>query len=319
MSTGVITRESPPGVIAPKKARRGSMTGRDKHNLKLGLAFISPWALGFTAFVVYPIVYSFILSLTRYTGLAKPAFIGFENYGRMIRDPLAQVATKNTLFYAGLAVPIGLVIAVILALAMNAKLREVAIYRTALYLPSLVPIFALSFIFIVLVNPQFGLFNRVLGVFGMSNTDLLGAPLTAKLVIVAMAQLGAGNAALIFLAGLNTIPESLYEAARIDGAGTFARFFRITLPLLSPAILFNLITGISGSLQVFAQAYIMTSGGPNNGTLFYMYYLYKTAFSYAQLGYASALAIGLFLVGLVMAVIVYSVSRRFVNYDVAAG
>jgi len=312
------------GTVAKTRAaartrKPGPMTARDKRDLKLGLAFIAPWALGFIAFVIYPIVYSFILSLTRYTGLGKPAFIGFNNYTRMIRDPLAQQATKNTLFYAGLAVPIGLVIAVILALAMNTRVREVAIYRTALYLPSLVPIFALSFIFIVLVNPQFGLFNRLLGAFGASNTDLLGQPTTAKLVIVAMAQLGAGNAALIFVAGLNTIPESIYEAARIDGAGTFARFFRITLPLLSPAILFNLITGISGSLQVFAQAYIMTNGGPNNGTLFYMYYLYKTAFSYAQLGYASALAIGLFLVGLALAVVVYTVSRRFVNYDVATG
>jgi multiple sugar transport system permease protein len=321
MSTDTSTVERLPGTATSQsaRARRTPMTDREKRNLKLGLAFIAPWALGFVAFVVYPIVYSFILSLTKYTGLAKPTFIGFDNYTRMVRDPLAQQATKNTLFYAGLAVPIGLVIAVVLALAMNAKVREVALYRTALYLPSLVPIFALSFIFIVLVNPQFGLFNRFLGVLGFANTDLLGAPLTAKLVIVAMAQLGAGNAALIFLAGLNTIPESLYEAARIDGAGTFARFFRITLPLLSPAILFNLITGISAGLQVFAQAYIMTNGGPNNGTLFYMYYLYKTAFSYAQLGYASALAIGLFLVGLVLAVVVYSVSRRFVNYDVAAG
>lgn len=186
---------------AVQNRKRKPMTARDKRNLRLGLAFIAPWALGFVAFVIYPIVYSFILGLTRYTGLGKPAFIGFDNYSRMIRDPLAQQATRNTLFYAGLAVPIGLVIAVILALAMNTRVREVAIYRTALYLPSLVPIFALSFIFIVLVNPQFGLFNRLLGVFGASNTDLLGAPTTAKLVIVAMAQLGAGNAALIFVVG----------------------------------------------------------------------------------------------------------------------
>jgi multiple sugar transport system permease protein len=195
----------------------------------------------------------------------------------------------------------------------------VAFYRTALYIPSLAPIFALSFIFIVLVNPGTGIVNQFLGLFGAEPRDYLnGDPTTAKIVIVATAQLGAGNAALIFLAGLNNIPQTLYEAARIDGANAFQSFTRITLPLLTPAILFNLITGISAGLQVFTQAYIMTRGGPNNGTLFYMFYLYKNAFSYAELGYACALALVLFLVGVVLAVLVYQVSRRFVNYEVAS-
>ncbi|GAB3426444.1 carbohydrate ABC transporter permease [Flindersiella endophytica] len=289
-----------------------------KANLRKGLLFISPWVVGFVAFVLYPIIYSFAISLTKYSGMQTPEWIGFDNYARMFKDPLMWTSVYNTLFYSGWAVPIGLVVAVLLALAMNRSVREIAIYRTALYLPSLVPIFALSFIFIVLVNPGTGIWNQFLGLFGAEAKDYLSDPTSAKIVIIAMAQLGAGNAALIFLAGLNNIPQTLYEAAKIDGANPFQSFTRITLPLLTPAILFNLITGVSAGLQVFTQAYVMTNGGPNNGTLFYMYYLYRSAFSYAQLGYACALAIMLFLAGLVLALLIYQVSRRFVNYDVGA-
>src|SRR5699024_4694388 len=174
-------------------------------------------------------------------------------------------------------------------------------------------------IFIVFVNPQFGIVNQVLGLFGMPDTNLLGEPGTAKLVIILMAQLGAGNAALIYLAGLRNIPDTLYEAARIDGAGRLRQFTSITMPLLTPTSLFNLITGVSGAMMVFTEAYIMTDGGPDNSTLFYMLYLYRNAFSYGQLGFASALAVLLFLFGMLLAGLIYWLSRRFVNDDVAAG
>lgn len=292
------------------------MTRTERRNLRIGLLFISPWAIGFLVLVAYPLIYSVVISLFQYTGLQDATFLGLGNYTRLFTDPLVATSSFNTIFYSMLAVPIGLVVAVILALAMNRGVWEVGLYRTALYLPSLVPIFALSFIFVVFVNPQFGLINQVLGLFGAPATNYLGDPTSAKVIIVVMAQLGAGNAALIFLAGLNNIPQTLYEAARVDGAGTIRQFFSLTLPLLSPAILFNLVTGVSGGLQVFTQAYILTQGGPNNGTLFYMYYLYKNAFSYAQLGYASALAVVLFLAGMVLAVVIYTLSRRLVNYDV---
>ncbi len=311
---------------APPEATRGRSkkapwTTREKRQLRVGLMFISPWIVGVIVFVLYPLVYSFAISLTRYSGMASPEWVGFGNYVAAFLDPLTRISVGNTLFHAGLAVPIGLVVALILALAMNRSVREVAVYRTALYVPSLVPVFAMSFIFIVFVNPQFGLFNRVLGIFGGQNVNLLGDPTTAKVVIVLMAQLAAGNAALIYLAGLRNIPSTLYEAARVDGASAWRQFRSITLPLLSPVILFNLITGISGALQVFTEAYVLTdgAGGPDNGTLYYMFYLYRNAFSYAQLGYASALAVMLFLVGIVLAGLVFWLSRRFVHYDVAAG
>lgn len=309
-----------PGASASTTGKK-KLTPRDRRNLRLGLTFIAPWIFGVIVFVLYPLIYSFVISLTQYSGMTSPSFVGFKNYAAAFTDPLTRQATSNTLFYAGLAVPIGLVVALILALAMNRNVREVAFYRTALYIPSLVPAFAMSFIFVVFVNPQFGVFNQFLRIFGQENVNLLGEPTSAKVVIVLMLQLGAGNAALIYLAGLRNIPTTLYEAARVDGAGALRQFWSITLPLLSPVILFNLITGISGALQIFTEAYVLTdgSGDPDNGTMFYMMYLYQNAFRYAALGYASALAVLLFIVGMLLAGLVYWLSKRFVNYDVAAG
>ena len=302
-----------------KTSGRQKLTTRQKRNLRVGLLFVSPWIIGVLAFVVYPLVYSVAISFTQYSGMQTPTFIGLQNYIAAFKDPMVHTSVGNTLFYMALAVPIGLVIALLLGMAMNRNVREVALYRTILYMPSLIPVFAMSFIFIVFVNPQFGLVNQLLKPFGLPDINLLGEPSTAKIVLIAMAQLGAGNAALIYLAGLRNIPNTLYEAARIDGAGQLRQFFSLTLPLLTPTILFNLITSMSGAMQVFTEAFIMTQGGPDNATMFYMLYLYRNAFSYAQLGFASALAVLLFLFGMLLAGLTYWLSRRFVNYDVSAG
>ncbi|GAA1487203.1 carbohydrate ABC transporter permease [Brachybacterium fresconis] len=321
-SAADLTARSGPGArdgTTGGRSGKRKLTGREKRNLRVGLLFISPWIIGVAVFVVYPLVYSFVISLTQYSGMQSPTFIGFQNYIAAFVDPLLHTAVGNTVYYMLLAVPIGLVVALLLALAMNRNVREVALYRTLLYLPSLIPMFALSFIFIVFVNPQYGIVNQFLGLFGMPATNLLGDPRYAKIVMIVMAQLGAGNAALIYLAGLRNIPETLYEAARIDGASRFRQFFAITVPLLTPTILFNLITGVSGAMMVFTEAFIMTDGGPDNSTLFYMLYLWRNAFSYGQLGFASALAVLLFLFGMLLAGLIYWLSRRFVNYDVSAG
>lgn len=284
------------------------------------MLFISPWMVGVLVFIVYPVTYSVVLSFTRYSGMEAPTWVGIQNYVTAVTDPLVAKAASNTIFYAAIAVPLGLVVALVLALAMNQNVREVAWYRTIFYAPSLIPAFAMSFIFIVFLNPQFGVFNRILGIFGGQDVNLLGDPTGVKIAIILMAQFGAGNAALIFLAGLRNVPKTLYEAARVDGASPMRQFFAITLPLLSPVLLFNLITGVSGALQVFTEAYIVTNGtgDPDQGALFYMMYLYKNAFGFAELGYASALAVLLFLVGLGLALLIFWLSRRFVNYDVEA-
>lgn len=306
---------------APDRAKKKRLTSREKRQLRTGLLFVSPWLLGVIIFVLYPLIYSFVISLTEYSGMNAPTWVGMQNYVSAFVDPLVHIAVGNTIYYMLIAVPVGLFVALVLALAMNQNVREVALYRTILYIPSLIPAFAMSFIFIVFVNPQFGIVNRFLGLFGMPDTNLLGDPSLVKIVIIVMAQLGAGNTALIFLAGLRNVPDTLYEAARVDGAGRMRQFRLITLPLLTPTILFNLITGISGAMQIFTEAFILSSGGggPDNSTMFYMLYLYRNAFAYGQLGYASALAVLLFLFGIFLAGLVYWLSRRFVNYDVSAG
>jgi multiple sugar transport system permease protein len=297
---------------------RTRMTSRDWKNVRRGLLFVSPWIVGLLAFTVFPLVYSIAISFTRYSGFSSPKWYGFQNYTRLFTDPLVGTSTMNTLWYTIFAVPIGLVIALLIALAMNRRVREVAIYRTILYLPSLIPAFAFSFIFVVLLNPGYGIVNKFIGLFGFPSTDYLSDPVGIKGVIIGMAQFAAGNAALIFLAGLNTVPDTLYDAAKVDGANAITRFFRITLPLLSPVILFNAINAVNQALQIFTPGYILptTPGGPNNGSLFYMLNLYENAFSYAQLGYASALAVILFLVGIALAFLIFRLSRRYVHYGV---
>jgi multiple sugar transport system permease protein len=297
---------------------RQKLSRKERKNLMKGLLFISPWIIGFLVFSVYPTVYSIGLSFVRYSGFLPPVWLGLQNYQRLISDDLFWQSLYNTLYYAAFAVPIGIVVAIVLALAMNRNVKEVGIYRAAVYMPSIVPPFALALTYIVLINPQYGLFTYLLSLLGVPQVNYLSDPSSAKLVIVSLAQYGAGGTALIFLAGIRGIPQTLYDAARIDGANRLQCFFRITLPLLSPVILFALITGLTGAMQVFDPAFIITGGGPNNGTLFYIFYLYKTAFLYAQLGYASALAFILFIIGLLLALLIYRLSRRYVNYELVS-
>ena len=291
---------------------------QNRRGLRVGLLFISPWIVGFLAFTVYPILYSLRLSFERYSGFQPAAPLGTLNYTRLFSDPLFWQSIYNTLYYTIIAVPVGVVVAILMALAMNRDVREVALYRAVLYLPSILPIFAISFIFLALLNPQFGLVSYVMTTLGLPPTDFLGDANGAKLAIVVIAQLGAGNAALVFLAGLRGIPVTLYDAVKLDGAGPVRGFFAVTLPLLSPVILYNVITGLGAGLQVFTQSYIMTQGGPNNATLFYVYYLYNNAFRYAQLGYASAQALVLFVISLALALTLFAASRRFVNYELVS-
>ncbi len=297
------------------------MTRTDVRNLRNGLLFISPWLIGFAAFQIYPILYSLRLSFTRYSGFGQWTDIGWQNFTRLFSDRLFWLAAYNTLYYTVLAVPIGVVVAIVLALAMNQRVKEVAAYRAILYLPSILPLFALSFVWVVFVNPRYGLLSYVLSLIGIPAPDWIGDPAYTKLSIVILAQLGAGGPALIFLAGIRAIPRDLFESASIDGAGPFRRFFGITLPLITPVILYDIILGLSYGLQVFTQAYIITSGGANtagplNSLLFYVFYIYKSAFQYTQMGYAAALVWVFFLVSLALALLVFRWARSWVHYEI---
>jgi multiple sugar transport system permease protein len=290
-------------------------TRRERHNLVVGLLFISPWIFGFLAFLVYPILYTLRISFTQYTGFGEPVWIGLGNYRDLLQDQLFWTSLYNTLYYTALAVPLGVVVAMGLALAMNQPLPEAPIYRAILYLPAVIPLFALSFIFANLMHPTQGIFNQILLRLGLPNVNWFGDPQWTKLAFVFLAQFGAGQVALIFLAGLKGIPRTLYEAAMLDGAGIWSRFRNITLPMMTPVILYDLILGLSLGLQVFTQAYIITRGGPADASRFYVLYLYENAFQYGKMGYASAMAWILFVITFVLAMLIFRWSRRWVYYE----
>jgi multiple sugar transport system permease protein len=282
--------------------------------------FILPWAIGFLALQIYPIFYSLYLSTTEYSGFGAVRGIGLANFKELFSDPFIPQAASNTLIYTAMAVPLGVVTAICLALAMNQKVGEVSVYRAILYLPSILPAFALVFIWILFTNPMYGMLNRLWLGMGLPFIDWVGDPKWSKPSIVILAQYGAGNAALIFLASLRSIPRDLYESAEIDGAGIFKKFFRITLPMITPVILYDIIWGLSAGLQAFAQAYLMagTSNnmvGPSNSLLFYVVYIYKTAFNYSRMGYAAAQSVFLFFVSLLIALGVFFWGRGWVHYE----
>jgi multiple sugar transport system permease protein len=300
----------------PVRRRKFSLTKNERKNLLLGLLFISPWIVGFLAFMLYPFYYTIRLSFTSYGGFGEPIWIGLDNYRRMLDDNLFWTSLWNTLYYTALAVPIGAVVALAIAMAMNQSLREIPLYRTILFLPSVLPLFAVSFIFMLLLDPNQGIVNELLRKLSISPPNWFGDPAYAKIGIVMIAQMGAGQVALIFLAGLRGIPTHLYESAMLDGAGWWRRFRNITLPMMTPIILYDLILGISLGLQVFTQSYIITNGGPANSTTFLVFYLYQNAFRYGgQMGYASAIGVVIFLITFLIAGLVFWTSNKWVNYD----
>ena len=307
-------------------APRFHLTKADRRNLRTAAPFILPWVIGFFAFTLYPIVYSLYLSFNKYSGIGDAQPVGLSNYRHLTSDPLFWKSLWNTLYYTGLAVPIGLVVAIVLALAMNQRVREVAIYRAAIYLPSILPLFALTFIFIVLLNPRFGFVNYLLTLAHGPEINWLGDQRWTKMSVVLLAQLGAGGPALIFLASLRAVPSDLYESAALDGAGALRRFRHITLPLITPVILYDLIYGTILGVQIFTPAYILVGGtsggaaytaGPDNSLLFYVFYLYKNAFQYSDMGYASAMAWVLFVISVVLALAIMRWSKYWVYYEAA--
>ena len=204
--------------------------------LWVGLFFISPWIFGFVAFLLYPIVWTFIISFTRYSGFGEAVFIGIENYYFLTEDEVFWESLYNTFYYTVLAVPIGIIVGMILALAMNVNLPEVAFYRATLYLPSILPLFAVAFIFIILLDPTRGLLNRAFLAIGLPSINWFGDPKFAKDGIIMLAQLGAGGTGIIFLAGLKAIPETFYEAAKIDGANAWKQFWHIPAAVAHPRV-----------------------------------------------------------------------------------
>lgn len=283
---------------------------------RMGYLFISPWILGFVLFIAGPLVSSIVLSFTRYDVLNPAKFIGFGNYSYMFtRDGLFWVSLFNTLYITVIGVPLNIIVGLSIALLLNLKVKGMAWYRTIYYLPSIVPIVASSILWLWILNPHFGVLNMILEYLGIPGPGWISSPLWSKPAIIMMRMWGAGSTMIIYLAGLKGIPETLYEAAEIDGATTWKKFFHITLPMLTPTLFFTTVMGIIQSLQVFTQAFVMTQGGPAQSTLFYVYHLYNNAFVYFKMGYASALAWILFIITLVITALQIKLAPLWVHYE----
>jgi multiple sugar transport system permease protein len=304
------------GSAQMKESRAAARLSRWKSRHWIGWLFILPWFIGFLWFDVLPLFLNTYLSFTDFSVGAKiPNWVGLANYREMFGgDHLIGISFKNTLYYMGLSVPLLILLAFSLALLLNANIRGRGAYRTIFYLPSLVPAVASSMIWVFMLRTRNGLINQVLGLVGIPAIPWLGRPEWAKPALILMSLWGFGGQMVIYLAGLQGISQELYEAAEIDGASGLQKLIRITVPLMTPTIFFNLIMSIIGSFQVFTAAYIMTNGGPLKSTLFYMLHLYNNAFRYFKMGYASAMALILFLIILTLTLIVNRTSERWVYY-----
>jgi multiple sugar transport system permease protein len=260
-------------------------------------------------------VASLILSLTDFSVIRPPEWTGLENYRKLAQDPLVWQSLKVTLIYASAVLPLGLILSLGLALLMNRALRGIALWRTIYYLPAVVSGVAVSVLWRWILNPEFGLLNLILGYVGIQGPDWLHDRRTALPALVIISLWGVGGNLLIYLVGLQNIPTELYEAAEIDGASSWRRFVDVTLPLLSPIMLFNLIVGLIRAFQFFTEPYIITGGGPARTTLSYMLNLYNNAFRYFRMGYASAMAWVLFLLVIGLTMIVFRSSAIWVHYE----
>lgn len=291
------------------------MTAHDRRQLAKGLCFVSPWLVGFLAFTLIPVGLSLYYSFCDYSLLQPPVWIGADNYREVFSDPEFYRTLKNTGLYALMALPAGMLVSIGLALMLNAPIRGQSIYRTIIFLPSLVPIVASAMVWMWLFNGKLGLINLALGAVGVTGPTWLADPPWPLPSLAFMSLWGVGHTVVIYLAGLQDIPVDLYEAAEIDGAGVWRRMINVTLPMLSPVIFFNLIMAVIGTLQVFAVPFIMTGGGPARSTYMYTHYLYDNAFTYLKMGYASALAWIQLLIILALTGLAFWTSRRWVHYQ----
>lgn len=289
---------------------------RAKREAWVGWLFAAPWVVGFTLLLLYPLVSSLVASFTNYSILRQPKFIGVDNYVELSKDTVFHQTLGNTLLYTLGAVPLGTVLAIALALLLNAKVKGMPVYRTLLFLPTLVPMVAQATLFLWVFNGDYGILNALLRTFGMNPPNWLGEPMWAKWTLVLIAVWGCGNAMVIYLAGLQNVPPTLYEAAELDGAKAWAKTRHVTLPMLSPVILFNVVMGIIGSIQVFAVPQVMFPGGaPARSTYMFAMYLYDNAFQFQRMGYASAMGWIMFLIILGLTLVSLRLSDRHVHYE----
>lgn len=282
-----------------------------------GYLCIAPWLIGFVCLTLGAVIFSFVMSLTKWDMINPAKFVGFNNYTTIIADDFRfWKSLKITAIYAGCSVPIGMTCSLALAMLLNLKVKGMQGFRSIFYIPAILPGAAVAMVWTMVLRPQpSGIFNAILGLVNIDPVPWLTSPDWVLKSFIIMSMWGVGGGMIIYLAGLQSVPTQLYEAAEIDGAGSWQKFRNVTLPMISPTLFFNLIMGIIGSFQVFVSSFIMTQGGPAYASMFYVLYLYQKAFKYLQMGYACALAWILFAIILTLTLIVFKSSKAWVYYE----
>jgi len=280
-----------------------------------GYFFIMPGILYLLLFCLGPILFSLIVSFTEWDVIRPMQFIGLKNYERMLRDPLIAQSLKVTAKYTLITVPALNVVTFFVAILLNAEIRGISFYRTVFYMPSIIPVIANSALWMFLYNPMYGMLNNIMRAIGMQPVAFLYNKSTVIPALAVMQIWMSGNTMVIYLAGLKGIPNHLYEAIEIDGGSSFHKLLYVTIPMMSPIIFYNVVMSIITCMQTFAQAYIMTEGGPDNASLFYVLHLYRMAFKNQQMGYASAMSWVLFVIICLLTAFLFRVSRDLVYYE----
>jgi multiple sugar transport system permease protein len=302
-------------VVQQQKAARGARISLRRRSTIAGYLFISPVVLGYLIWVAGPMAMAVWLSLTDWDMLRPAVFVGLGNFRAMLQDDLFWKSLTVTFYYTLVSVPLSLSFSFAVALLMNVKVRGITLFRLLFYLPSIVPAVANAVLWVWVLNSEFGLLNTALNWLGLPKVLWLQDPVWAMPALIVMSLWAIGGGMVTCLAGLQGIPQHLYEAAEIDGAGYWSRFRHVTIPMMSPVLFFNLVIGLIGALQTFTQGYLMTKGGPQNATLFYGLYIYRSAFRDFKMGYASALALVLFAIVLLLSLFVFRYLGKLVYYE----
>jgi multiple sugar transport system permease protein len=299
-------------VTVPKQQR---LTPTNLRKLARGLLFVSPWLVGFLVFTLVPLVTSIYFSFHRYDLMRPPSFVGLTNYVRMFtKDPRFINSVYNTVFYVGFSAPLGVISAFLLANLLNTRIVGRSVFRALFFFPSIVPAVVTAMIWRFLLNVQYGAINSTLVGVGLPRIPFLSNPDLAKPSLIMIYMWAQGNQMVIYLASLQDVPRSLYEAATMDGANAWHKFWYVTVPMCTPVILFNLIMSFIGGIQNFVLPWLLTDGGPNLATEFLAIHLYRNAFEWLHMGYASALAWVMFIAIVVLTIVLFKTSGRWVYY-----
>jgi len=292
------------------------MSRIERRQLFFGLLFASPWLIGFLMWTVYPMLSSIYFSFTRYDLLRPPVFIGFQNFKEIFfTDPRMGNVIKNTLYYVLLSVPLSTITALLVAMLLNTKIQGRPVFRAIFFFPAIVPVTVTAMMWGFLLNPQFGAINAVLKALELPIIPFLAKPELAKPTLILINMWASGYAMVLYLASLQDVPRELYEAAIVDGANPVDKFWYITIPLISPVVLFNVVTGLIGAFQDFNLPWLMTGGGPAEATEFYALHLFRNAFRFLRMGKASAMAWLMFIVIVIFTFILFKTSAKWVYYS----